>query len=168
MTDEPNSQETPASVECPAAKDPAVRLFILAAMMIGFGAYCFIDHYVRHMYQYPVPYKLNPYLTYLFNHYGPFVLIPLGLLAVLWGVLFLRRRLVADEEGIGYAGRQKISWSAVKSLDSAKLESKGILSITYDTGAGERTLVLDSWKLQNFRELVRLVESKLTPDTPGQ
>ena len=166
MTDEANSQEIPASVECPATKDPAVRLFILAAMMIGIGVWCLLD---MHNYPYKsISEDLNGFFTHVFNHYSPIVLLPLGLLAVLKAVMGLRRRLVADQEGIGYVGKQKISWSAVKSLDSAKLASKGILNITYDTGAGERTLVLDSWKLQNFRDLVRLVESKLSPDAPGQ
>lgn len=166
MTDEANSQEIPASVECPAAKDPAVRMFILAAMMIGIGVWCLLD---MHNYPYKsISEDVNVFLRYAFNHYSPIVLLPLGLLAGLKAAMGLRRRLVADGEGIGYVGKQKISWSAVKSLDSAKLASKGILNITYDTGAGERTLVLDSWKLQNFRDLVRLVESKLPPDAPGQ
>jgi hypothetical protein len=166
MTDEANSQEIPASVECPATKDPAVRLFILAAMMIGIGVWCLLD---MHNYPYKsISEDLNDFFKYAFNHYSPIVLLPLGLLAGLKAVMGLRRRLVADQEGIGYVGRQKISWSAAKSLDSAKLASKGILNITYDTGAGERTLVLDSWKMQNFRDLVRLVESKLPSDTPGQ
>ena len=168
MTDEANSQEVPASVECRATKDPAVRRFIFAVLAVGLGVYCFIDHYIRNMYQYPEPYELNPYLTYLFNHYGPFVLIPVGLLFAAKGVIGLRRTLVADQEGIGYVGGQKIGWSAVKSLDSENLASKGILNVTYDTGAGEKTLVLDSWKLQNFRDLVRMVESKVSPDTPSE
>ena len=166
MTDEAQSQEIPARVECPATKDPAVRLFILAAMMIGIGVWCLLD---MHNYPYKsISEDLNDFFKYVFNHYSPIVLLPLGLLVGLKAVMGLRRRLVADQEGIGYVGRQKISWSAVKSLDSAKLASKGILNITYDTGAGEQTLVLDSWKLQNFRDLVRLVESKLPPDAPGQ
>ncbi len=166
MTDEANSQEIPTSVECRATKDPAVRLFILAAMMIGIGVWCLLD---MHKYPYKsISEDLNGFFTHVFNHYSPIVLLPLGLLAGLKAVMGLRRRLVADGEGIGYVGRQKISWSAVKSLDSAKLASKGILDVTYDTGAGERTLVLDSWRLQNFRDLVRLVESKLPPDAPGQ
>jgi hypothetical protein len=166
MTDEANTHEIPTSVECSAAKDPAVRLFILAAMMVGIGVWCLID---MHNYPYKsISEDLNGFFTYVFNHYSPIVLLPLGLLAGLKAVMGLRRRLVADGEGIGYVGRQKISWSAVKSLDSAKLASKGILNITYDAGEGERTLVLDSWKLQNFRDLVRLVESKVAPPPASQ
>ena len=161
MTAESNSQEIPSSVECPATKDPAVRLFILSAMMIGLGVWCLLD-----MRNYPyvsISEDVNGFFRYAFNHFSPIALLPLGLLAGLTAVMGLRRRLVADQEGIGYVGKPKISWSAVKSLDSAKLASKGILNLTYDTGEGERTLVLDSWKLQNFRDLVRLVESKVTP-----
>jgi len=166
MTDETQSQKIPARVECPATKDPAVRVFILAAMVIGLGIWCLLD---MHNYPYKsISEDLNAFFAYAFNHFSPIVLLPLGLLAVLRGVLVLRRRRVADQEGIGYVGREKISWSAIKSMDSAKLASKGILNLTYDTGAGERALVLDSWKLRNFRDLVGLVESKLASGPSGE
>jgi hypothetical protein len=143
-------------VECRATKDPAVRLFIVAAMLIGFGTYTVLDHYVWGNYPYPKPYSLNPYLKYLFNHYVPCVLIPLGTLALVWGVRFLCRRLIADAEGIGYAGGVKILWTDVKELDASTLKSKQILCLRHGDG---RRLVLDAWKLENFRDLVAMVEA---------
>ena len=78
-----NSQEPqPTHIECSPTKDPAVRWFIFAAMMLGFGLYTIWDHYVKGNYPRPDPYSFNDYLSYLFNHYIPYVLIPLGLLAV--------------------------------------------------------------------------------------
>ena len=160
MTDQTPSQSPAASVECPAAKDPAVRLFILAAMLIGSGIYCFVDHYVRGKYPYLDSPTLNERAGYLFNHYGPFVLIPPGLLFLVWGIVALRRRLVADEQGIGYVGKPKIPWSAITTVDSSKLADKDILIIGHTLEERPAVLKLKGWKLKNFRDMVALIESK--------
>ena len=167
MTDENVTTEAPAAIECSATKDPSVRMFIFAAMAGGLGIYCFIDHYIKGEYKYPVPYDLNDYLTHVFNRYGPMLLIPLGLVVLIMGVAALRRKLVADQEGIGYVGKVKIPWSAIGSLDTAKFAKKGVLGLNYELEGTPGKLVLDSWKLTNFRELVALVESKVSPAEPA-
>jgi hypothetical protein len=140
-------------VECAATKDPAVRLFILAALLLGFAVWCFLDRR-----QPPAAWDLghiNEISSYLLNNWGPLLLAPLGIVALIWGVVFLRRVLVADEEGIGYRGKQKIAWSDVTRLDASQLESRHILYVEYGDGG---RLKLDAWKLRSFRELVAVVE----------
>jgi hypothetical protein len=150
----------PQHVECPAAKDPAVRLFILAAMLLGFGVYSLYDLHMTDQYPYvPASEDLNAFGRWAFNALGAYVLFPLGFIPLIWGLVFLRRKLVADQEGIGYVGRQRICWGDVRELDAGRLKDKGVLVLHYSDGK----LVLDSWKLQNFRELVTLVESKVEP-----
>ena len=161
MNEQEQNNEAPTRVECPASKDPAVRLFIVAGMLIVAGVYCFVDHFIMGKYQYPDPYELNAYLKYLFNHYGVFVFLPPGVIALIWGIILLRRKLLADEDGIGYAGKEKIPWAAVRSLDSSDLADKGILRLRYEADGQEMTLKLDKWKLQNFRSLVLLLEKKV-------
>lgn len=153
MNDAPTDQSR--RVECPATNDPAVRLFIFAAMLIGFGVWCFLE---RTKYPPPEAWTLehiNTIVGYVLNNYGPWVLVPPGLVFVALGVRLLRRKLIADDEGIGYVGAQRIAWSDVTGLDSAKLKDKGVLTLHYGKG---RKLVLDSWKLKNFRDLVALIE----------
>jgi hypothetical protein len=161
MTEAANSQQVPSRVECPAKKDPSVRWFIMAGMLLVFGVYCFIDHFIRGKYPYADPSDLNAYLKYVFNHYGAIVFTAVGVVLLVVAIVTLRRRLLADQEGIGYAGKEKIPWSAFTKIDSADLADKGILRLTYAAGGKTETLVLDSWKLQNFRDLVALVESKI-------
>jgi len=160
MSEDKQDQEVPRRVECRAAKDPAVRLFIFAAMLIGIGFWFFLDAYVWKKYPAEGIENINDAFTYYLNHIGGIAFPILGLIPLVWGMIFLRRRLIADEEGIGYAGGQKIPWSEIRALDSSKLASKGILYLKYDSGGKQGTLKLDSWKLQGFRELVALVESK--------
>ncbi|MGA2265643.1 MAG: hypothetical protein ABSH10_04350 [Phycisphaerae bacterium] len=153
-------QSAAGRVICPAAKDPAVRVLIGAAMALGLGLWMGYDAYVANKYPYPHPYNINDYAKYVLNHYGPFVLVPIGLALVVWAVVMLRRVLVADGEGLGYEGGAKHLWATVTSVDAALLASKGILVLGLQGGA---KLVLDAWKLRNFKELVAFVEAHLPP-----
>jgi hypothetical protein len=148
---------TPGRVECPAARDPAVRELIIAAMLIGFGVWCWTDRR-------PAPDSwtlpnINKVLAYAVNNWGPLVLVPAGALLAGRAALRQRRRLVADAEGIGY-GEKRTPWSQVTLLDATRLKSKGILKLHH----GEEVLVLDSWRLRGFRDLVAFVEQHVPPD----
>ena len=159
---ETSGEPKPQRVEARATKDPAVRMFIFAALLLAFGIYCFIDAYIRHKYPHqPFSESLNAWSKWAFNHIGPFVFVPVGLVALAWGIFFLRRKLLADPEGIGYLGKEKIPWDQVTKLDATRLQSKGVLHLY----CGEaKKLTLDSWKLESFRDLVALVERHVAPD----
>ncbi|MDY6913234.1 MAG: hypothetical protein SVT52_02080 [Planctomycetota bacterium] len=152
------------AVQCAAAKDPAVRWFIFAAMLIGMGIWCLTDQ--REPPEAWTFKHINPAAGYVLNNIlGPYVFIPAGVLSGLYAILFLRRKLVADAGGIGYADREKIPWSQIKKLDAEKLQSKGFLHLHY---GDDKTLTLDSWKLQNFRELVAFVEKHVPPQAQAE
>lgn len=162
------SDESPQTdrVECTARKDPAVNLFIVAAMGIGFGIWCLTD-----MRPPPESWDLdhiNEASAYLLNNWGPLLFMPIGLIALIWGILFLRRKLVATAEGIGYEGKQQVPWSRVTRLDASLLRSKNILKLHH---GGAKPLTLDSWKLNNFKAMVAFVEQHVPPEAiqaPGQ
>ena len=151
-------------VVCPASKEPGVRWIIFACFLLIGGIYCFVDHFIWGKYQYPDPFDWNAYLSYLFNHYGAILFPAAAVILIIRAVISMRRKLIADEEGIGYVGKEKIRWDAFKSLDASKLKSKGILKLKYDSNGREKVLTLDNWKLQNFRSLVELVEKKITAE----
>lgn len=151
-------------VECPPARDPAVRLFIFAGMLLAFGIWCFIDAFVRGKYPLPAEAftwkKINLFFAPYFNHIGGIVLPLGGLVPLAMAVRFLTRKLVADEAGIGYAGATQTPWHAVTRLDAGDLRDKGILRL--ETAAA-KPVVLDSWKLENFKALVAFVEQHVPP-----
>lgn len=146
-------KDTVARVECPPARDPAVRWFILAAMVLGLAVWCYLDR--RALPEAWDAKHINEIAAYLLNNWGPVVLIPIGLVGVGMGIRHLGRTLIADERGIRYGGTE-VTWDQIERLDASRLQEKGILCVRY---SGDRTLKLDSWKLQNFRELVGLVEA---------
>jgi len=158
MSDATNTA-IPPSVTCHADKDPSVKAFIMAAMSLGIGIYCWAD---KHNFDPPAAWDIkhiNDAAGYVLNHYIPYVAIPLSVLFVILGVRMLRRVLVADSEGIGYLGKDKLPWDQVDKLDASKFKKKGILILLAREGAKIRRLKLKSWKLQNFRDLVAFVEA---------
>jgi len=154
--------ETPEKVQCHSTKDPAIRVFIIAAMFLGFGGYCFLDAHILGKYPYaPLSMEnLNKWSSWALNYCGPFVFIPAGVVFLIVGILFIRRRLVADQDGIGYVGKTKLKWDDVSQLDAKRLKSKGIITLNYEGGR----LVLDSYKLTDFKNLLKLIEQKIPRD----
>ena len=147
----------PDHVECPPTRDPAVRLFIMAGMLLIFGLWCFYDAYVKYPdpYPYPTDGDINKLAKHYFNHVGGIALPLAGLVPLVLGLRFLRRVLVADAEGIRVPGAPDVAWKDVKRLDATDLPGKGILRLEY---GADKPLVLDSWKLQKFKALVAFVE----------
>jgi hypothetical protein len=149
-------------VECPPARDPAVRLFIFAAMLLAFGVWCFVDSYLG-VDKYPMPADGNfsDVAWHYFNHGGAIVMPLAGLIPLWMAVAFLRRKLVADAEGIGYQHRPKVRWESITRLDATELQDKGMLDLHH--GAA-KPMTLDSWKLTNFKALVAFVEQHVPPE----
>ena len=134
----------------------------MAGMLLGIGIWCWLDASTG---KYPPPKAwdidhINEAAGYAFNHFTPWIAIPIGALVALRGVMALRLVLTADADGLGYKGKPKLPWEKVTALDASKLKDKGILTVEYDGG---KKFVLDSWKLQNFRDLVGFVEKHAKP-----
>ncbi len=145
-------------VECKATKDTAVRMFIGAAMFIGVGVWCYLD---RENFPRPEAWDmehLNEAVKHLLNHYGPHIFLPPALLLIVLAIRSLTRRLIADEEGIGYAGKAKVPWSEITALDASVLQSKQILYLHHGQ---DKKLTLDGYKLKNFRDLVAFIEERI-------
>jgi hypothetical protein len=149
-------------VECRASNDPFVRRLIIVAMILGAAAWMIEDHYVAGNYWKRDDFNDN--LSFLFNHYLPFVLVPLGLLLLARAWFERGRRLVADEKGVGFAGKDPIAWDRITRIDAALLGSKGLLILHYlqeGQDKVEKTLKLDSYSFRNFRDLVALAERQV-------
>jgi hypothetical protein len=149
----------PDRVECPVTKDPVVRGYIIAFALIGLGVWCLTD-------QKPKPpawdmEHINEVLNYVFNNIGPFLFIPIGLIQAVRTFLLSGKVLVADSEGIGYEGKDKISWPNVKTVDAGRLQKKGYLYL--HTSDGEK-FTIDTWRHHNSKELVALIERMVPPD----
>lgn len=142
------SADAPQRVECPANKEPSVRMFIVAAMCLGYGAYA--------LYEILSGARQPGNEWYGFTLWSGLIAPVVGLVPLVWGVLMLRRRFVADAEGLGYVGDRKVPWSAIAKL---VLRGKGLFDVHYQADGETGVFKLDEYKLQNFAELVRLIET---------
>ncbi len=166
MNDTNDTQENPSTepIVFAPTTEPAVRVFIMAAMLLGLGGWCWFD---KANYSKPQAWTseyINEIANYVFNHWGPFLFIPVGAVFLAMGIRHLTRKMTADSEGLGYSCEDKVLWTNVTALDASVLKEKGKLTLTYDQS---RQLVLDSYKLHNFRDLVALIEQHL-PELAGE
>jgi len=155
MSDNPETT-SPAKVQCTAAKDPAVRLFIIAAMAIGAAIWCWSD---RRPYPEVWDFKhINDVAAYLLNNWGPFLFAPAAIVVALLAIRHLMLRAEANDEGITLRNKT-LRWPEITRIDASELK-KG--TVVLETSDGSQ-MKLHSWKLRNFKELIAFVESKL-PD----
>ena len=151
------NQSEAASITCLPGKDRAVRHFAVCLGMIAVSLYCWYEVFVMGRYPYvSLSVDLSDFLYWVTNTILPFFLLPV---ALVWLVLTIRYRmqvLVADGRGIGYRNKPAIEWGDIARIDATRLR-KGFLDVYYGQD-GQEKLVLDSWKLQNFRALVGFIE----------
>lgn len=142
-------------VECVATKEPSVRVFVVAVLCIAFGLWNANDAFVNPKYS---------GVNHAFNVVAGVALPPLGLILLGYGVRMLRRRVVADAEGLGWVGKEKIAWGQITRL---VVRGKELFDVHYEKDGASSVLKLDAWKMRNFAELVKLIESK-TPGVPTE
>ena len=157
------TESTTTLIECKSTRDPLLRLGFLVAMLVGFGLWCvyemnLIDGAPKYSYK-SMSDDFNTWATWAFNFYGQFVFTGLGLLLAWKALKFKNQVLTADDAGVGYVGREKIAWADVIEMDLSKFKAKEIMVLK----AGDTSITLDGWKLQNFRDLIAKVEAAL-PD----
>lgn len=153
----PPAVVTPERVECPTTRESTLRYFGIGLLLIGFGAWAAVEVFVTHKY-------LPGDDWYTFNAGLVYAGIPLGLVLLALGMLKLRKTFVADQEGLGYRGKEKVAWGEVRKL---VLRGKGRLDVVYEHGGQEGAFKLDSWELRNFAPLVTLIEAR-TPGVPTE
>jgi hypothetical protein len=156
MTDQTDTTQPTTPVQCDAAKDPAVRLTIAMGLAFALGVWCIID--LGHYPYKPLSEDVNAFFGWMFNHVCAVLGPAIGLVLLGFLIRYLRRKLVADGEGIGYLGKAKIAWQEVKTLDASELPGKGIVVLHYGDG---QEMKLDGWKLTNFKKLIALIESSI-------
>jgi hypothetical protein len=160
---ETNDKPRQEQVECPPARDPAVNMFILAGILLAFGFWCFYEAFILGKYPYPKGPEptVNDLFGYYLNNWGGIILPLGGLVPLALGIRFLRRVLVADADGIRMPGKPTVAWKDVKRLDATDLAKKGIIRLDFGQA---KPLVLDSWRLKNFKNLVAFVEKHVPAD----
>lgn len=77
----------------------------------------------------------------------------LVLAGLIWSIKIWRTRVVVDETGLTH-NRLVVPWDAMTALDSKDYHAKGWLALVYASGGSERSLRLDSFKVDAFDDVV--------------
>ncbi len=145
-------------VEARAATEPLVRRLGMVAILLGVGVWTILD-YLNKGYQYGEGF--NEHVRYCLNKFGIFVFAPIALVILVRAIVARSRRLVADEKGIGYAGKPQIAWNEITRVDATRLKGKGLLTIIHGQG---RTWKLDEYDWRSFRDVVAMIDLHVPGD----
>jgi hypothetical protein len=74
--------------------------------------------------------------TLLFNRYSPPVFLGLAGVLAAYFYAIRGRKVVAEDNELVIAGRQRIPYDAIESIDKTHFEKKGFFTITYKSGNG--------------------------------
>ena len=156
MSDDANTKSK--SIECPADWDPGVRLLIAAGLCVAGVVYCILDPDRKP--EEPLATKtVNEYAKYWLTIYGPWVFGAIAAFLAGYAARVFRRLIVADDDGITINRKRRFAWSQFVGLDAGELKDKGRLTLRVADGDD---VVLDKYKYKNFKELVALVETKVS------
>jgi hypothetical protein len=154
--------QTPASttVNCPAERDPGIRLLIATAMGIAGALYCQLT---------PPKEALGPEsdinlkAEWYLHLYGPWVCGAVAIVLAVWAFKALRRTIVADADGI-VVSRKRYAWSEFNGIDASLLAEKGQLTLKR---TGGNDVLLRRYQYKNFKALVELIEQKVSTESPS-
>ncbi|MEM9414043.1 MAG: hypothetical protein AAGA29_01025 [Planctomycetota bacterium] len=73
---------------------------------------------------------------------------PIGAYHLVQWMLWSRKFIEADDDGVRAHGNTAFTWDQVTAVDANKWDRKGIAYIEYDAGKGNSLLVLDDWKME--------------------
>ena len=76
------------------------------------------------------------------------ITFPVGTLGLISLIRWSRRYIGADQTTLYASGGVEVPFDKITTIDAVRWENKGIARVRYDTGSGERELVIDDWKYQ--------------------
>jgi len=91
------------------------------------------------------------------------ICFPIGLLALFWLVLNSRRKVVADQEKVRFAGKQ-MRYDEITDIDKTRWDSKGIVVLE----SGEQRMKLDDWKFRGVGRVLERVEQRRAGGEPEE
>ena len=151
-----NAETAANKVECPADRDPGVRLLIGAALALAGAVYCAVDSVPKPAE--PLSWEtINDYAEHVLHVHGPWVCGAAAGILIGFAIRAFRRRIVADGEGMT-VNKRRFAWSQFTGLDASLLKDKGRLTLK----AGDEAVTLDRYRYKNFKELVVLIEQHVS------
>lgn len=127
----------------------------VAAVILFFALWCFIDGYVKDISEKSIAYQI-------FNRGGAPVCLIWGLYLIYRIFWFSRYKLSMDGEGITVHDQARIGWGRMRSLNLRKWFKKGIAYLSYEGEDGKNKNVLfDAYEMYNIKPMVEELRERV-------
>ena len=128
----------------------------VAAVILFFALWCFIDGYVKDISEKSVPYKV-------FNKGGAPVCFIWGLYLIYRIFWFSRYKLSMNDEGLTVGDETRIGWDRMRSLNLKKWFKKGIAYLSYEGQDGKnKNVLLDAYEMYNIKPMVEVLRARVS------
>ena len=128
------------AVEAGISKFKKNNLKIYIFVLIGFAIWCIYDGYFNDKWiKEHTDSDGNPKTYLVFNRKVPPYLIGAGVLLGVYMFVIRNRKVIADENELIIAGKERIAYDCIQRIDKTHFDSKGYFIITH-TGKGGREI----------------------------
>jgi len=152
------------AIEAPLSRYKRNNILIYMAICLGLAGWFAYDGYLNQSFiGEHTNEEGNPDGVLVFNQKSPPAFVVAALL--LGGYLYVirQRKLVADENELIVAGKERIPYSEIEKIDKTYFADKGIFTIVYKQGnGGEAKLRLSDRQYDNLKPILELLVAKIT------
>ncbi|UCD49156.1 MAG: hypothetical protein JSW27_16675 [Phycisphaerales bacterium] len=152
------------AIEAPLSKYKRNNILIYIAVCLGLAGWFAYDGYLNQSFiSEHTTEEGNPNGVLVFNQKSPPAFVVAALL--LGGYLYAirQRKLVADENELIVAGKERIPYSEIEKIDKTYFGDKGFFTIVYRKGNGtEAKRRLSDRQYDNLKPILELLVEKIT------
>ena len=149
------------AIEAPLSKYKKNNTLIIAAILIGVGAWFAYDGYKnpdfikKHTVGGVADSTLN------FNRKAPPFMIGVGILLGIYFVVIKGKKIVADENEL-IAGSTTVSYDSIEKINKTHFDKKGFFIVTYSQGGQNKELKLSDRTYDNLGAVLDQIVSKIS------
>ena len=149
------------AIEAPLGKYKKNNTLIIAAILIGVGAWFAYDGYKnpdfikKHTVDGVADSTLN------FNRKAPPFMIGAGILLGIYFVVIKGKKIVADENEL-IAGSTTVSYDSIEKINKTHFDKKGFFIVTYSQGGQNKELKLSDRTYDNLGAVLDQIVSKIS------
>jgi hypothetical protein len=149
------------AIEAPLSKYKKNNTLIIAAILIGVGAWFAYDGYKnpdfikKHTVDGVADSTLN------FNRKAPPFMIGVGILLGIYFVVIKGKKIVADENEL-IAGSTTVSYDSIEKINKTHFDKKGFFIVTYSQGGQNKELKLSDRTYDNLGAVLDQIVSKIS------
>ncbi|RKY11421.1 MAG: hypothetical protein DRP52_05960 [Planctomycetota bacterium] len=149
------------AIEAPLSSYKKKNTLIIAAVLIGIGAWFAYDGYKNQDFIKKHTVDGVADSTLAFNRKAPPFMIGAGILIGVYFVLIKGKKIIADESQLT-CGKVKVAYDAIEKINKTHFDKKGFFIVTYSQDGQSKTLKLSDRTYDNLGAVLDQIVSKIS------